>query len=534
MAGADGSPGADGAAGSNGSNGESGVAFQSDYHPNNTTPVEAAGKVAGLSSCYASGGNGAGIRVIRNYPRTGGDYDLTGYSGSYGAAGGTSFFDTDRTASDVLRPTLDGAPGDNAISADRSIYGFFGRSTSAFGFGDGTGGRDGLNGGGGGGGGSHYKLYVLSTTGYYHLAGGGSGGGGGCGGGGGGAGRRGGSVVGIYWDSESAPLPANFDVTFALTPGRGGKGGKGGNGGVGGAQSSFGRLSFFGQGGGIGGPGGHGGGGGAGGSGGNGWAVKVARRSTSDFTGSLASTAASQVEIESPLPAGGMGESSQRFWRYEDLGASRPIALTETGSPSGLPADPGTVATRLGVRAPLSAGLVVDGCWIDLRFDEQSCFEVREANLIYDFATNGLVPDVRSCDVPNGFGIQRYASGAWGACEAVQCDIGHPSYGACVTETDRSCSVTDSYGTVVQTGSQYWTSAGWGACENLVCAADAPQDVDGNCIANRLPCNDWDSFGGYGGQGFQDWDPTTESYGMCYLAYCFSDYYEYGGVCYPY
>ena len=430
LAGADGSPGADGSVGSTGSNGESGVAFQPDYGPDFTSPVEVLGKVARASSCGEVGGNGAGFIINRRYPSTEVfNDDSDGEYGSQFALGGRSLYDGDRTARDVLYPTLDGEPGGNAISAARRIDGVFGRSTSAFGVGDGTAGRDGMNGGSGGGGGYHYKLYVLTDTGYSHVAGGGSGGGGGCGGGGGGAGRRGGSVVGVYWDSESAPLPANFDVTFALTPGRGGKGGNGGNGGAGGEQSGFGRLPYFGQGGGIGGPGGHGGGGGAGGSGGNGWAVKVARRSTSDFTGVLASTEASQVEI-GLIPDGGMGVSSQRFSRYEDLAASRPIALTvfgspESGSPAGLPGEPGTVSTRLGVSAPVSAGLVVDSCWIDLRFDDQSCFE------------------------------------------------------------------------------------------------------------GRLPCDGWDRSGYGGGQGFQDWDPITESYGICYLDYCFPGYNQVDGDCYP-
>ena len=326
------------------------------------------------------------------------------------------------------------------------------------------------------------------------TAAGGAGGGGGCGGGAGGAGRAGGSVVGLYWDSATAPTAANFDVKFTLQPGNGGVGGGGGTGGEGGPQSSFEAASFFGQGGGIGGPGGHGGGGGAGGSGGNGWAVKVARRGAVSFAG-LFETSFPGAVAPTMLPAGGAAPRSTRFYQYRDLAATTPNAIvSDVEAANGGDGIPGPASTRAGLSIPPSQGLQVDDCWIDILGDDTSCFgscptgfHAEPANL------NRCAPDRIACDAFIGqlgeapaISVQQWNGTSYGQCTTIGCvdpaNIFAPyagvTYGAYCFTPVANCNASGGFGTA-----NYLSALHYTACELDGCYAP-----DRTVVANACVC----------------------------------------------
>jgi len=401
LTGADGTAGVAGNPGSAGASGVTGPLTTTSWSYGRSTTGYAVPRNPGTSLCEVSGGLGGDASLQYMGFLTWNDDSFAGQSSedlqSTGGARVVQSYGYVGSDDNTLKPALDGSPGRNASVIAGG--GQFGSSAAAFVVTSGVAGSSGLAGGGGGGGGGHTRPYILTSSGYMFVAAGGAGGGGGCGGGAGGAGRAGGSVIGLYWDSATAPAAANFDVKFTLQPGNGGLGGGGGIGGEGGPQSSFEAASFFGQGGGIGGPGGHGGGGGAGGSGGNGWAVKVARRGTVSFAGLFETSFPGSV-APTMLPAGGAAPRSPRFYQYRDLAATMPNEIDpDVAAANGGDGIPGPASTRAGLSIPPSQGLQVDDCWIDILGDDTSCFASCPVGFHIDPAnTNRCAPDARSCE----------------------------------------------------------------------------------------------------------------------------------------
>ncbi|NQW62735.1 MAG: hypothetical protein HQ461_07885, partial [Deltaproteobacteria bacterium] len=581
LTGADGTAGVDGLEAADGSSGVNGNYGTGDWAirvigANTGATATANVAPAGASACSVSGGRGGGVSwsistsgsLAYLYAREGtgserysdpaiGDGDL--YAS---AAPGVSVESSDTTAVPGLTPTYDGRPGTNATR--QALGGSFGDASVAFGIGDGTAGQPGQAGLGGSGGGYRSKsssiafgigsLYTISGT--LEAAGGGAGGGGGCGGGGGTAGRAGGSVVGIYWDSPTAPIADDFGVSFSLTPGKGGKGGNGGNGGIGGAQSALkaSTIAGWGQAGGIGGPGGHGSGGGAGGSGGNGWAVNVARRDATVFTEILTSFPPA-AEVHEQTPTGGAGVSLRRQYRYATIAGNDPLTIApDPAAPAGADGDPSEPLFRDDgglVFAPPSAGLRLPTCWIDKLNNPESCFGVCPSGYHVDPANaNRCASDRIFCDGPqlgaNGerdsLAAQTWNGTGYGQCINYGCvdptnvlasppaTIGGPFCFARVTD----CNAGGGFGTQTYLSGETYTA----------CELDGCYDANSSLVGNTCLCNTgFHSEGGvctsdvrecifsygenlpnggnstYAAYGEERWDGT--GYGACTFSRCF-------------
>ena len=558
---------ADGAAGVNGNYATGNWAIRV-VGANTGATASAARVVAGASACGVPGGNGGGVSwsistsglVTSLFQIPGTDsirYSDPSIDGDAfaSAAAGLSAEISSYTAVAGLTPTYDGRPGTNATR--QALGGNFGDSRAAFGIGDGTAGQPGQAGLGGSGGGYRRQTSRIDVfngvDGTLEAAGGGAGGGGGCGGNGGGAGRAGGSVVGIFWDSLTAPLAADFQVSFSLQPGKGGDGGAGGAGGTGGAQSALkaSTIAGWGQAGGIGGPGGHGSGGGAGGSGGNGWAVNVARRDTVSFDGLMSFVSPSAITHDR-IPSGGVGNRLPRLYRYATIAGNDPVTMTpDPASPNGADANPGTEVTRNDVFAPPSAGFRLSTCWIDKLGDASSCFASCPAGFHADPANAArCAPDRIACDGPqlgaNGerasIAAQVWNGTNYGQCTnygcvdptsilaAVPATIGGPFCFAPVTD----CNADGGFGTQASLSGETYTACELDGCYDAnssvvgnTCLCNAGfHDEGGVCISDLRECRF--SFGeflpelgyhsAYGSFGEERWNGT--GYGACTFSRC--------------
>lgn len=126
------------------------------------------------------------------------------------------------------------------------------------------------------------------------------------------------------------------------------------------------------------------------------------------------------------------------------------------------------------------------------------------------------VANERSCDLPNGQGVQEWTGTRWGGCVLVACDEDfHPVSGRCGSNT-RICLFTNGFG--IQT----WSDGFWGSCVLDRCK-DGYHAENGVCYDNVRPCvlpN---------GQGNEEWQ--VDEWSDCIPKSCDRTYHIEGSAC---